>query len=214
MPFPAFFRAAAAVSGGDGTSASACSSSAPTSAAAADHQRGETGAEECDGVRGESTTGLARAAAGEVPLSGTGNLSGGHAALVAEPATEDKAVLYCQETFTNHPELQLEFGRWDWPWVVQQCISNGWGLPETNVLFMGSEGATTPAHFDEQHNFLNQVRGSKRVVLFPPDDYTRMYPFPVTHPCDRTSMVDVRRPDLARFPLFAEARGRHAVLQA
>ena len=34
---------------------------------------------------------------------------------------------------------------------------HGWGLPETNVLFMGTEAATTPAHFDEQHNFLNQV---------------------------------------------------------
>jgi len=90
---------------------------------------------------------------------------------------------------------------------VQQTQKHGWGLPETNVLFMGTVGATTPAHFDEQHNFLNQVRGKKTIVLFPPDDYTRMYPFPVTHPCDRCSMVDVHNADLERFPRFSEARG-------
>merc|ERR1712113_673668 len=93
-----------------------------------------------------------------------------------------------------------------------QCQRHGWGLPESNVLFMGSEGATTPAHFDEQHNFFNQVRGHKFVALFPPDDYTRMYPFPVTHPCDRCSMVDVRNPDFDRFPRFMEARGHVTTL--
>lgn len=80
------------------------------------------------------------------------------------------------------------------------------------MLFMGMEGATTPAHFDEQHNFLNQVRGHKLVVLFPPEDYTRLYPFPVTHPCDRCSMVDVRQADLQRFPRFAEAQGHVVTL--
>jgi len=121
-------------------------------------------------------------------------------------------VLYCQETFTGHPELEKEFGTWDWKWVLEQCTRYGWGLPETNVLFMGSEGATTPAHFDEQHNFLNQVRGHKLVVLFPPDDYTCMYPFPVTHPCDRCSLVDVRNADLEHFPRFKQARGHVAIL--
>lgn len=121
-------------------------------------------------------------------------------------------VLYCQETFTGHPELENEFSSWDWTWAVQQCQRHGWGLPETNVMFMGTEGASTPAHFDEQHNFLNQVRGQKAVILFPPTDYTRMYPFPVTHPCDRCSMVDVQRPDLDKFPRFAEATGHYTVL--
>lgn len=123
-----------------------------------------------------------------------------------------KEVLYCQEPFVGHPELEQEFSTWDWAWVLQQCRSHGWGLPETNVLFMGSEGATTPAHFDEQHNFLNQVRGSKLVVLFPPDDYTRLYPFPVTHPCDRCSMVDVQHADIKRFPRFEQARGHVVTL--
>lgn len=120
--------------------------------------------------------------------------------------------LYCQESFVGHPELQAEFGSWDWTWALLQTKRHGWGLPETNVLFMGTRGATTPCHFDEQHNFLNQVRGHKLVVLFPPDDYPRMYPFPVTHPCDRVSMVDVRNPDLERFPRFAEVRGHVALL--
>jgi len=131
---------------------------------------------------------------------------------VANQSKTKGDVLYCQEVLAGHPELDKEFSEWDWSWVVQRSNQHKWGLPETNVLFMGSEGATTPCHFDEQHNFLNQVRGEKLVVLFPPDHYTRMYPFPVTHPCDRCAMVDVGDPDIEKFPKFADAHGYVATL--
>merc|ERR1719316_2092313 len=63
-----------------------------------------------------------------------------------------------------------------------------------------------------------QLRGRKRVVLFPPSDYVQCYPFPCGHPCDRHSMVNVARyrSDEAMqevFPRFASARGHEAILQ-
>merc|ERR1712224_971703 len=45
-------------------------------------------------------------------------------------------VLYCQEVLVNHSELADEFSTWDWAWVLEQCQTHRWGLPETNVLFM------------------------------------------------------------------------------
>merc|ERR1712054_116779 len=50
-------------------------------------------------------------------------------------------------------------------------------------------------------------------VLFPHVEYNRMYPFPVTHPCDRQSMVDVEDPDYSRFPRFKEATGNYTMLR-
>ena len=50
-------------------------------------------------------------------------------------------------------------------------------------------------------------------MLFSPDDFRALYPFPVHHPCDRQSRVDLYHPDLERFPRFAEAKPVHAVLE-
>lgn len=47
----------------------------------------------------------------------------------------------------------------------------------------------TPAHYDEQQNFFAQIKGHKRCILFPPDQFECLYPYPVHHPCDRQSQV-------------------------
>ena len=57
------------------------------------------------------------------------------------------------------------------------------------------------------------MRGRKQLLLFPFVEYEKLYPFPVTHPCDRQSMVDVARPDLEAFPAFATASGQYTMLQ-
>ena len=49
----------------------------------------------------------------------------------------------------------------------------------------------TPAHYDEQQNFFAQLCGRKRVILFPPGEFGALYPFPVHHPNDRQSQVDL-----------------------
>jgi len=50
-------------------------------------------------------------------------------------------------------------------------------------------GNVTPAHYDEQQNFFAQIKGHKRCILFPPDQFDCLYPYPVHHPCDRQSQV-------------------------
>lgn len=50
-------------------------------------------------------------------------------------------------------------------------------------------GNVTPVHYDEQENFFAQIRGTKRFLLFHPDQYENLYPYPVHHPHDRQSQV-------------------------
>ena len=64
-----------------------------------------------------------------------------------------------------------------------------WDGLTTNLLLCGPEGAITPAHFDEQENIFAQLTGIKRVRLFPPSAWPRLYPYPVGHPSDRQSQV-------------------------
>ena len=88
-----------------------------------------------------------------------------------------------------------------------------WGELTQNLLLVGQKGNTTPAHYDEQQNLFAQLVGTKRCVLFSPADFGGLYPFPVHHPCDRQSQVDLYHPDVRRFPGFAHARPLEAVLE-
>jgi hypothetical protein len=63
----------------------------------------------------------------------------------------------------------------------------------------------TRLHCDVATSFLAQVHGRKRVRLFSPVERDRLYAMPAFNfyqPC----LVDVARPDFARFPEFAQAR--------
>eukprot|EP00933_Yihiella_yeosuensis_P051120 TRINITY_DN48967_c0_g1_i1.p1 TRINITY_DN48967_c0_g1~~TRINITY_DN48967_c0_g1_i1.p1 ORF type:complete len:406 (-),score=67.75 TRINITY_DN48967_c0_g1_i1:57-1274(-) len=123
--------------------------------------------------------------------------------------------LYLQETLSGHEEMADEFANWKWELLVGVSNACGWGLPDSNELFVGMVGAETPLHFDERENLFLHVRGQKEVCVFPFVDYCRLYPFPTTHPCDRQSMVgNPRAADLEAFPKFADAVGQYAVLKA
>ena len=50
-------------------------------------------------------------------------------------------------------------------------------------------GNITPNHYDEQENFFAQIQGYKRFILFHPDQFENLYPYPVYHPHDRQSQV-------------------------
>ena len=77
-----------------------------------------------------------------------------------------------------------------------------------STLWVGSEGACTPCHYDTYGcNLVAQLWGRKRWVLFPPDDSERLYPTRL--PYEESSVfssVDVCRPDLTKFPEFARAK--------
>lgn len=80
-------------------------------------------------------------------------------------------------------------------------------------LWVSPAGAVSPLHYDKSHSFLAQVSGSKRMLFFSPDQLHRLYCYADTHLLRRRSRVNVSAPDLARFPLFADAAALEVVLQ-
>jgi hypothetical protein len=74
-------------------------------------------------------------------------------------------------------------------------------------LWIGAAGNVTALHFDESFNFLAQVVGRKRLVLFSPDQTELLYPHAADSKIPTMSQVDVERPDFEAFPRFREAQG-------
>ena len=85
-------------------------------------------------------------------------------------------------------------------------------LYRMNMWMCGPQGSESPCHHDPFHNLLCQVFGTKRVVLFPPDEDMNLYP--ASPPQTNTSMVDIDDPNLVAHPDFAKARerGEQAIL--
>ncbi len=78
-------------------------------------------------------------------------------------------------------------------------------------MFFGCRGSVTPIHYDIDmtHVFHTPFHGRKRVVLFAPEQSTRLY----RHPFTIRSYVNVDAPDFDRFPALAGARGYEAILE-
>jgi hypothetical protein len=78
-------------------------------------------------------------------------------------------------------------------------------------IWIGNNSRVAP-HFDESNNIACVVSGRRRFVLFPPEQVANLYvgPLDQTMAGQPSSMVDLRAPDLDRFPRFAEAM-RHAL---
>lgn len=110
-------------------------------------------------------------------------------------------------------ELEEDLRRIDYGWLRKACEACGCdGLYDVN-LWAGASGGCTPLHYDTTCNFLTQLAGRKRLLLFPPSMTYNLYPYPASHPMNAFSMVDVESPDLARFPAAAHARGLEATLE-
>ena len=60
---------------------------------------------------------------------------------------------------------------------------------EVYALLCHTPGDVTPCHYDEQENLYGQVTGLKRVILFPPEHFECLYPYPLHHPHDRQCQV-------------------------
>eukprot|EP00899_Mesostigma_viride_P010045 jgi/Mesvir1/19041/Mv12803-RA.2 len=81
-------------------------------------------------------------------------------------------------------------------------------LSQPPFVWLSPAGAVSTLHYDASESFLVQLKGRKRMLLFAPEDLHRLYPYADDHPLRRRAQVDPCLPDLERFPLFEEARGR------
>jgi hypothetical protein len=101
----------------------------------------------------------------------------------------------------------------DLPHLKQAEKHLGLRLPATHLnLWLGLGGHTSCLHYDPMDGTLVQLRGAKRILLFPPSQLYNLYPIPVikhlVHGLQLRSMysqVYPDRPDLVAFPRFERA---------
>jgi hypothetical protein len=77
----------------------------------------------------------------------------------------------------------------------------------TLEIYIGGAGARFPTlHYDGYHThaWLMQIYGTKRFVVYPPDQTELLYP-KGGEEANKSAIVDLEHPDLDRFPLFARA---------
>ena len=111
-------------------------------------------------------------------------------------------------------ELVSELNQMGMDWLASAMHTAGCEGFHSCTLWAGNGGGCTPMHFDNLSNFFTQLVGRKRLLLFPPEQWPHVYPYPCTHPMDSYAMVDVEAPDLERFPSLARAKGLECTLNA
>jgi Cupin-like domain len=82
------------------------------------------------------------------------------------------------------------------------------------VAWIGPKGTFSGLHWDRSHSLLAQVRGSKRVMLYEPEQWARMYESRKFDWGTALSQVDALHPDYERFPLFKDVSGTEILLEA
>ena len=100
--------------------------------------------------------------------------------------------------------------------VVDGQVAGEECAPVVSSLWMGNR-TITAAHYDLSNNCALCAAGARRFTLFPPDQIGNLYPGPLepTPGGQVVSMVDFARPDLNRYPRFANAmaQAQSAVLE-
>lgn len=98
--------------------------------------------------------------------------------------------------------------------TVETCLP---GFREANEIDLGQRDALMSvwignrsriaAHYDLPDNLACVAAGHRRFTLFPPEQLSNLYigPLDYTPAGQSISLVDFKRPDLERFPKFAEA---------
>lgn len=83
--------------------------------------------------------------------------------------------------------------------------------PSAGRIWIGNASHVAP-HFDVSDNLAVVALGRRRVTLFPPAQTANLYvgPLDITIAGQPVSMVDIRSPDLQRYPLYAHAM-KHAI---
>jgi Cupin-like domain len=109
--------------------------------------------------------------------------------------------LFLFELFKFAPELRADIELPAWAGLLSRVFL---------VSFFGGAGGASTFHYDVDlaHVFHTVIYGSKTFYLFGPDQSAHLY----RHPLTVRSYIDVRDPDLTRFPRFASACGHQCEL--
>jgi hypothetical protein len=100
------------------------------------------------------------------------------------------------------------------PELMQNLVVPDWIAErgEPDMQFWFGRDTTSPLHFDTANNFFAQLFGSKRFVVFSPQDSWCLYPKNLADHAWSTSPVDVDWPDKEQFPHFFDATRLETVL--
>eukprot|EP00040_Diaphanoeca_grandis_P002122 m.20604 g.20604 ORF g.20604 m.20604 type:complete len:588 (-) comp13004_c0_seq1:46-1809(-) len=58
-------------------------------------------------------------------------------------------------------------------------------------VWISPKESVTPAHYDIAHNFFIQMKGRKRVLMFPPESWQLLYLHPILHPASLSAQVNL-----------------------
>lgn len=93
----------------------------------------------------------------------------------------------------------------DWSLLMQLLQDGGWAANGSVSIQAGGSDALLPARYETHDRLLCQVSGRQRLLLLPPDQaWHGLYPYPVAHAYDRSSMVDWEEPELEHYPQAAQ----------
>lgn len=95
--------------------------------------------------------------------------------------------------------------------VPVYCGKTGRGDRYATMAWIGPKGTVSPLHRDPYHNCFGQVHGAKRFLLYPPQNESLLYPRLDVQ--KNSSRVDPEMPDLAKYPLFCEAKAIEIVVE-
>jgi hypothetical protein len=94
-------------------------------------------------------------------------------------------------------------------------LGRSWDWFDPPMLFLGTsqkDSPVAPLHRDGAHGFLEHVLGTKRVLLYSPDQARLLYPH-VNYQTSQKCWVRPSAPDYERFPRFADAKPIEVLLQ-
>lgn len=82
-------------------------------------------------------------------------------------------------------------------------LINDLDLVREPLIWIGAKGCVSPLHYDYYENFLVQIRGTKTLSLFSPND--TQYLYPNVDPPRHLSAINLEHLDIKSFPLFQKA---------